>query len=241
MKTDEIRTYLRRSPLLQALSEDSLRRLAERARVVHWERGRVVLRSGDPGSSMMIVVRGRVKITAGSPNGRERILNIIESGETFGEMALLDGAPRCADAEATEPTTALVVGREAFEAVLDADPVFARRVIADLCARVRKATDLVEDTLFLSPATRLARRLRALIHRDGDSGNGVLADGGAEWVLDGLSQQELADAVGLTRESVNRLLRSWQAEGLVKLRRKTVVVCKPAEIQRIASNDGAGE
>lgn len=235
MRQEEIRVYLRKSPLLQSLSDDALRRLAGQVRTVAWERGRVVLRAGDPGNSMMIVVTGRVKITTGAPSGRERILNIIEPGETFGEMALLDGAPRCADAEAIEPSTALVLGREAFDALLDSDPVFARRVIADLCARVRKATELVEDTLFLSPATRLARRLRSMIHQNGHS-----PQVDEEWVLDGLSQQELADAVGLTRESVNRLLRAWQAEGLVTLRRRTVVVRRLADLQRIASSDGAG-
>lgn len=233
MRSEEIRSYLRKSPLLQSLSEESLRRLAQQVRLVTWDRGRVILRTGDPGSAMMIVVSGRVKITTASPSGRERILNIIEPGETFGEMALLDGSPRCADAEAIENTTAIVIGSEAFDSLLQSDPAFARRVIADLCGRIRKTTALVEDTLFLSPATRLARRLRAMVHQNGHG-----AETGPEWVLSGLSQQELADAVGLTRESVNRLLRNWQAEGLVSLKRRTVVLTNLAEIQRIACSDG---
>lgn len=235
MNSEEIRFHLRKSPLLQSLSEDSLSRLAGRVRTAAWERGRVVLRAGDPGSAMMIVVTGRVKITTVGPNGRERILNIIEPGETFGEIALLDGAPRSADAEAIENTTALVVGKDAFDSLIKTDPVFARQLIVDLCGRVRKTTALVEDTLFLSPATRLARRLRAMVHQNG-------ADGGPEWVLEGLSQQELADAVGLTRESVNRLLRSWQAAGIVSLSRRTVVLRNLAEIQRLAcADDGIAE
>lgn len=236
MRAEDVRSYLRQSPLLQSLSEASLRRLAEQVRSVRWERGRVILRTGDPGTSMMIVVEGRVKITAAGGNGRERILNIIEPGETFGEMALLDGAPRCADAEAIESTLALVVGREAFDELLDSDRAFARRVIVDLCARVRRTTSLVEDTLFLSPATRLARRLRALAQQ-----HGMACGGATPWTLEGLSQQELADAVGLTRESVNRLLRGWQAEGLVVLSRKTVVVQNPDELQRIACSIDAGD
>lgn len=150
----------------------------------------------------MILVEGRVKITTAATNGRERILNILEPGETFGEIALLDGAPRCADAEAMEPTSAIVVGRESFEELPACDPMVARRGIADLCTRVRKTTAVVEDTLFLSPATRQARRLRALVQQ----GGGV-ANGHNGWTLEGLSLQELADAVGLTRESVNRQLR----------------------------------
>lgn len=197
----------------------------------------MILRNGDPGNSMMVIVEGRVKITTAATNGRERILNIIEPGETFGEMALLDGAPRCADAEAMEPTSAIVVGREAFEELLASDPTVARRVIADLCTRVRKTTALVEDTLFLSPATRLARRLRALAQQEA----GSIANAHAEWTLEGLTQQELADAVGLTRESVNRLLRQWQASGLVSLRRRTVVILRPAEMQRIAASDHDGD
>jgi CRP/FNR family cyclic AMP-dependent transcriptional regulator len=232
MNPEQIRYYLRRSPLLQSLSEDSLKKLALQARVCSWPRGRVILRTGDPGNAMMIVVDGRVKIMTVAPSGRERILNIIEAGESFGEMALLDGAPRCADAEAIEPTTALVLGREPFDALLQSDPAFARRVIADLCARVRKATALVEDTLFLSPATRIARRLRAMMHQ-----NENREDASSEWVLEGLSQQELADAVGLTRESVNRQLRAWQADGTVALRRRVVVVRDRGAIQRMACGD----
>lgn len=189
----------------------------------------MVLRKGDPGNVMMIVATGRVKITSASENGRERILNIIEPGESFGEMALLDGEPRCADSVAMEPTTALVLGRKQFEDLLHANPAFALQLIADLCHRLRKTTTLVEDSLFLDPAVRLARRLRALVHEVARG-----PDGDSDWVLEGLSQQELADAVGLTRESVNKLLRAWYADGIVSLERRTVIVHDVAALSRLA-------
>jgi len=147
-------------------------------------------------------------------------------------MALLDGEPRCADAKAIEPTTAIVLGREVFEELLESDRVFARHIIAELCVRVRKTTALVEDTLFLSSAVRLARRLTAMM-----GPNGVPVDGHPVRTVEGLSQQELADAVGMTRENVNRLLGAWQAAGIVTLRQRAVVVHDVVELQRIACDE----
>lgn len=178
---------------------------------------------------MMIVVQGRVKITTRATNGKERILDLVGPGESFGEMSLLDGEPRCADAKAVELTTAVVLGRKVFEELLESDRAFARHIIADLCARVRKTTALVEDTLFLSAKARLARRMRAMAKP-----NGVPVDGQAQWTIDGLSQQELADAVGMTRENVNRLLRAWRAAGIVTLRQRAILVHDLVELQRIA-------
>lgn len=196
-----------------------MRWLAERLRLVKWHRGRTVLRAGDSGTTMMIVVKGRVKLMMSAPNGRERILHIVGPGETFGEMSMLDGGQRSADAETLEPTTALVLGQETCDGLIDSDPAFARRLIADLCLRVRRTTSLLEDALFLSSDVRLAKRLRTMAKP-----NGQLLDGRPELVLEGLSQQDLADAVGVSRESVNRQLRAWQDAGFVTLRHRAVVV-----------------
>jgi CRP/FNR family transcriptional regulator, cyclic AMP receptor protein len=226
---DQIRSFLRASPLLRPLDEASIGKLATQVRIGRWARNQTVLRKGDPGNAMMIVASGRVKIVSIAENGRERILNIIEPGESFGEMALLDGEPRCADSVAIEPTVALIVGRKQLDGLLQDNLAFVQRVIADLCQRLRKTTSLVEDSLFLDPATRLARRLRALAQDIGTT-----SEGETDVVLEGLTQKDLADAVGLTRESVNKVLRAWQAEGLVSLERRTVILKNPAALSRIA-------
>ncbi|HYC00224.1 MAG TPA: Crp/Fnr family transcriptional regulator [Candidatus Limnocylindrales bacterium] len=232
MTTEQIRGFLRSSPLLHPLSEELVAKLAARARLAQWARNQVIVRKGDPGDAMMIVVTGRVKITSVADSGRERILNIIEPGESFGEMALLDGEPRCADAVALEPTTALVLGRPTFEELLRSEPAFAQQIIADLCRRLRKTTTLLEDSLFLDPTTRVARRLRAMIHETGRPPRN-----GTHWTLQGLSQQDLADAVGLTRESVNKVLSTWRSEGIVELERRTIVVHNLARIHQMARID----
>ncbi len=229
MTNDQIRTFLRASPLLRPLDEESIRRLVSQVRIARWPKNHVILRKGDPGNSMMIVAAGRVKIVSVADNGRERILNLIEPGESFGEMALLDGEPRCADSVTIEATTALVVGRKHFEALFRDSPGFAQLVLADLCRRLRKTTSLVEDSLFLDPAIRLARRLRALAHEIGRNGGRE-----GEVVLEGLTQKELADAVGITRESVNKLLRAWRNEGIVALERRTVVLKSLPALSRLA-------
>lgn len=227
MTKDEILGFLRPTPLLHQVGSGVLHHLAERVRFCEWPRGATILRKGDPGDAMMIVVLGRVKITSVTDSGRETVLNIIEPGESFGEMSLLDGEPRCADAVATEATKAIVLGRKPFQEALAADRTFGIQLIADLCRRLRKTTAIVEDTLFLDPPTRLARRVRNLVQD-----NGTQRDDGM-WVLKGISQQELADAVGLTRESVNKLLNHWQNDGLVSIERRGLVVRDLSQVERL--------
>lgn len=229
MKPEDIRNYLAKAKVLELASADSVARLAATASVVRWGRGRKILRAGESAAAMMIVVSGRVKITANGRNGKERILNIVEPGQTFGEMAVLDGERRSADADALEDTCAIVVPRAAFDSMLDGEPFVARRIIAELCSRLRIATSLIEDTMFVSAETRLARRLCGLAERRAGG-----AGDECGWSVEGLSQQELADAVGVSRESVNRVLRRWQSLGVVALSYRSVAILDIRRLKRLA-------
>ncbi|SMH61967.1 Crp/Fnr family transcriptional regulator [Azospirillum agricola] len=197
--------------LLKHLQREDLHRLAAGARLTYHPRNAVIFQKGDPGSSMMAVVRGRVKICSHSLDGKELVLSIVNRGGVFGEIALLDGEPRTADAVALEETDLLVLDRTQFLPFLTARPEVAMRLLGVLCKRLRQTSEHLEDTLFLEASSRFARAL------------GRLADGFGRPVPEGLqldiklSQQQLGCLVGVSRESVNKLLNEWQRNGVIRL------------------------
>jgi CRP-like cAMP-binding protein len=145
--------------LLRHLSREELRRLAATTTLSNHSPGAVIFQKGDPGDSMMAVIRGRVKICSHSIEGKELVLNIINRGGLFGEIALLDGEPRTADAIALEESDLLVLERSKFQPFLRESPDLALRLLAVVCKRLRETSEHLEDTLFLEAPSRLARCL----------------------------------------------------------------------------------
>jgi CRP/FNR family transcriptional regulator, cyclic AMP receptor protein len=195
--------------LLRHLSREELRRLAATTTLSNHSPGEVIFQKGDPGASMLAVVRGRVKICSHSAEGKELILNIIERGGLFGEIALFDGEPRTADAIALDDTDLLSLDRSKFRPFLKENPDLALRLLAVVCKRFRETSEHLEDTLFREAPSRLARCLLRL-----GQAFGKTIDGGI--LLDiKLSQQQLGNYVGISRETVNKHLGEWQRDGLI--------------------------
>jgi CRP/FNR family transcriptional regulator, cyclic AMP receptor protein len=163
---------------------------------------------GDPGDALYAVRRGKVRIATSTDAGKRITLNILGPGDVFGEIALLDGRPRTADAVSAEASELLMVQRRDFLALLERRPTVAIAVIELLCARLRWMSDRMEESALLPIPVRLARRLVGLTDDYGDEIN--------------VSQEELADFVGATRESVNRQLRGWERRGFVELGRNRI-------------------
>jgi CRP-like cAMP-binding protein len=195
--------------LLQHLSRDELRQLAATASLADYSPRSVIFQKGDAGTSMMAVIRGRVKICTHSLEGKELVLNIINRGGVFGEIALLDGEPRTADAVTLEDTNLLVVERSRFLPFLAEHPDVALRLISMLCKRLRQTSEHLEDTMFLEAPSRLARCLLRLAGAFGrPDGMGMRLD-------IKLSQQQLGSLIGVSRESINKHLGEWQRDGLI--------------------------
>lgn len=211
---------LRASPLLRSLSPEALDQLAARVRRSHFSAHQVVFRKGEEDGGMMVVVSGRIKIVSVSPAGAEVLLNLIEPGQVFGEMALLDGKGRSADAIAAVDTELITLYRRDFLPFLYGSPQAVADMMAILCGRIRQATAFVEDAVLLDVPTRLLRRLRALADQYGRP----QPDGVGIRIQHGLSQQELGDSVGLTRVSINRQLAAWRERGLIRDGRGYIVV-----------------
>lgn len=223
-----IRDALMDSDVFGALEDDEIDRLVAYGQTVHYPAGKTIFQKGDPGDSLMIVVDGRVKISTMSAEGKEAVLNFIGPCQSFGEIAILDGKPRSADATTVAPTELFMLRRGEVMAFIEKHPDIALRIIGMLCAKLRRATELLEDHLTVDMETRLARTLLRFAREYGRTcPEGVRID------LK-LSQRELGGIVGLARENVNRQLSEWRARGLVRVDHGRIVLCRPAELETIA-------
>ena len=219
---------LGRQFLFDQLAPAELDRLMAFARIVQFSAGTTIFTQGSPGDSLMAVLEGEVSITAPSEEGREVVFNVLEPGETFGEVALLDGKERTADAVAHTNCRLLVIDRRDFMPFLNAHPQIALRLLPVLCAQIRRMSEHVQDALFLDQPARLAKKLLSLAAVSGQT-----TPQGTR-IRQRLSQRELGNLLGMPRETVNRQLRSWQAESLIALDRGAITVKNEAALRRIA-------
>ena len=208
-------TILRSSPAFRGLDKDSLRELEGLCRNKRFAPGETVFRQGEPGRSLVGVIAGKLRISVTSDDGQDLHLNLIEPGEVVGEIAFIDGGLRTATGTAAEATTCFLIDRRPFYELLDQRPVIARHLLSLLCERVRWTSRLVADSAFLSVPDRMLRRLQDLAPSGENTDQGVRIR---------ISQQELADYLGVSRQVVNGYLRNWKAAGEVSLSRGTITL-----------------
>jgi CRP-like cAMP-binding protein len=206
-------------PLFGGLDEAGLDSIARGLRARRFRRGETIFHLGDPGDALFIVASGIVKITLPSETGDEAILATLRPGDFFGELALLDGAPRSATAVALEPTETLVLPRDRFRELISAEPAIRDALLAALARELRRLTIHVEELHFLDIAGRLAAVLARLAGEQG-----IRVAGGAIRLAAPLTQSDLASMVGCTRQSVNRLLGLFVDDGLIRLERDAILV-----------------
>lgn len=227
-----VRDALEDSDVFGSLTDQELDALIACGTIQRVPANRMVFQKGDAGDAMAVVLTGRVKISALSGEGREAVINFVEPGRCFGELALLDGKPRSADATAIEACELFLLKRRDLLAFLERRPEVALRIIGVLCARLRRTTEMMEDAVLLGMPSRVARGLLRLLH---DYGRPV--KGGMRIELK-LSQRELGSYVGLARENVNRQLAVWRQENIVLLEDGHILVCDLPRLRGIA--EGAG-
>jgi CRP-like cAMP-binding protein len=220
---------LERVQLFAGLDRATLERLAAGLRTRRFRRNEVLFHQGDPGDSLFIVTSGAVKILLPSEEGDEAILATVRAGAFFGELALLDGAPRSATAVALEPTETLVLPRDRFRLLIDTEPASRDALLAALATELRRLTDHVEELHFLDMTGRMAARLVRLARASGVAG----PDGSIQ--LDGpYTQGDLASMIGATRQSVNKLLGQFVDDGLIRMDKDAIVIVDLAGLERTA-------
>lgn len=213
-----VTSVLAKVPFFSGVAPDHLETLARSLQRRTVRAGKAIFRQDDPGSSLYVIESGVVKVQRASPEGKEVILAILGPGDFFGELALLDGEPRSADAVAKEDTAVLVLERDDFIAFLDREPAVATKLLAALSRRLRRTDQLVQDAAFLDVPARLARALLQLAE--------------SPEATTGLTQSELAAMVGASRESVNRWLQFYRRRGLIESTSGAIRVLQPDELRR---------
>jgi CRP-like cAMP-binding protein len=209
---------LSKNQLLSRLAPHELRELLSLATIERLRADDAVFHKGDPGDRLYAILSGRVRINTVSRDGKEILLNILEPGEVFGEIAVLDGKMRTAGARAMVPTELVRIGRAEFLPFLERHPRLCLRLIEVLCERLRWTSDIIEDTIFLDIQRRLSKRLLTLIERQGRPvETGVKIDMK-------LSQEDLANMLGVTRESVNKGLRALEERDIISRQGRYIVV-----------------
>lgn len=209
------------SPFFGRLEPETRRAVANLCVTRSLARGETLFLKDDPADAFYAIRRGEIRITAGTGAGRRMTLNLLGPGDIFGEIALFDGRPRSADAVAAEPAELFAVRRRDMLDLVARRADLALRIIELLCERLRVASARLEETVMMPLPARIARRLLALAE-----------DFGAELHV---SQDDIADFAGTTRETVNRQLQAWRRQGLLDLHRNRVVVRDPAALVSVAS------
>ena len=220
--TADVTGILRETSLLRSVSAEDLTALATASRLRSFRRGQVVFTRSDPGDTVIVVVSGRVKVTVRSADGGELTLAIIHPGGLLGELGVVDGGPRSADAETLEESQLLLIPRDAVRDVCTRVPSAAQALTSSIAATLRRLTEATADLVFLDLPRRVAKIL--LGQPRGDDGI----------VRFRMSQEELAHQAGSTRQSVNAALRGFERRGWIEMRDRAVIVIQPDALSRFA-------
>jgi CRP/FNR family transcriptional regulator len=213
-------------PLLARLPTEDVRALASKARLRAFKEGSILVREGEPGDALHVLVSGSVRIAVSSSEGEEATVATLGPGESIGEFAIFDRLPRSATAIATMKTQAFVVTRTDFEEWLRSRPHAAMALLETLSLRLRKTNQGLTDVMFLDLQHRLAKQLCALA----DS-VGATSDDGAVRVQ--VKQADLGSMLGVTRESVNKELQNFQRRGWLRTSRGGLTITDVNSLRRV--------
>jgi CRP/FNR family transcriptional regulator, cyclic AMP receptor protein len=217
---------LQKVPLLAGLSDGDREALAAAVVRRRYRKGDIVMQKEEPGHALFIVERGSVRIYVPSAQGNDLILAVLGPGDFFGDLSLLDGRPRSASAAVGGDTSLLQLERSDFIALITRRPAAAMAVLEAVARRLRETDEMASDLAFLDVAGRLAKKLLELA-----SAHGVERDGGLLIELP-VTQEELANMIGVTRESVNRNLSDFRRLGLIKNQGRRIVIVDAARLRR---------
>jgi CRP/FNR family cyclic AMP-dependent transcriptional regulator len=206
--------------IFSVLTDNELGFLAQRAIPRHYAAGETVFGEGEPCSGLYVVEQGQVRIFKSSASGREQVLSIDGPGSSIAELPVFDGGSYPASAAAIGDATLLFVSKQDFQALCLAHPQVALKVLRVVGARLRRLVGIIEELSFTTVRHRLASFLVRLAQKEGKR----TAAEGVEISLP-VSNQELASQIGTVRELVSRNLSRLQAEGMIKIDGRSVVIC----------------
>ncbi|MDA0999977.1 MAG: Crp/Fnr family transcriptional regulator [bacterium] len=212
-------SLLSQIPFFSQLSPESISELSRRINRRRYEKDQIIFHKDDPGSMLYIILSGKVKITLPSPEGENVIVAILSTGDFFGELSLFDGESRSATATATEISEILTLDQKEFIHYISENPKVSINILAELSRRLRRTDELLSDAAFCSLGARLAKRILELSERYGEK----ISPKSTRLNLK-LKQQDLADMVGATRESVNKMLRDFRSKEIIDFQKGIITI-----------------
>ena len=219
---------VRRAPLFATLDDEAASEVIASSTPVRMERGDVLFHEGDQGDRLYVITEGKIKLGRTSPDGRENLLAILGPSEMLGELSLFDPGPRTATATAVAETQLLGLGNEQLQQLLVAHPRIGGTLLAALARRLRRTNENLADLVFTDVPGRVAKALLELSERFGrpvEEGTMVAHD---------LTQEELAQLVGASRETVNKALADFATRGWLRLENRAVLLTDVDRLQRRA-------
>ncbi|MBA3728990.1 MAG: Crp/Fnr family transcriptional regulator [Actinobacteria bacterium] len=216
---------LENAPLFSVLHPEDLRTLATRFHSVRYRRGEVVFREGEPAERLFVIGEGKVKLTISSAGGGELLIGVLGRGQIFGELAVIDRGPRAMNARAMEEALVYALNADLFWTILENRPALARRLLELMARRLRRADQTSQDLVFFDAPTRLARRILQLAEEHGEP-----VGEGAVRLTVRVTQEEMAQMIGVTRGSVNRLIASFAGRGWIDWNDGHPIVLSPESL-----------
>ena len=225
---DNTESVLRRAPLFDGLDDEGARALRRQMAEVKLSRGEHLFMEGDDGDALYVVIDGKMKLTRAAADGRENLLSVIGPSEMFGELSLFDPRPRTSSASAVTDATVAALGHDALRPWLLERPEVSMHMLQALARRLRRANDVMADLVFTDVPGRVAKNLLDLAERFGEQDRDGLH------VHHDLTQEELAQLVGASRETVNKALADFAARGWLQISARSVLILDIERLRRRA-------
>lgn len=219
---------LARSGIVQGVEPAAVSALIAQLQPMDFPRGHTIFAEGEPGDRLFIIVSGKVKIGRRSPDGRENLITILGPSDMFGELAIFDPGPRTSSVTTINEVRAVSMDREALRAWIVGRPEIAEQLLRVLARRLRRTNNNLADLIFTDVPGRVAKQLLQLVQRFGaQAGSGLR-------VTHDLTQEEIAQLVGASRETVNKALADFTQRGWIRVEGKSVVILDPERLAKRA-------
>jgi CRP-like cAMP-binding protein len=223
-----VEDVLARSGIVQGVEPAAVAALASQLQPVDFPRGHTIFVEGEPGDRLYIIVSGKVKIVRSAPDGRENLLTILGPSDMFGELAIFDPGPRTSSVTTVTQVRAVSMDREALRTWISGRPEIAEQLLRVLARRLRRTNNNLGDLIFTDVPGRVAKQLLQLVQRFGAQ------EGNALRVTHDLTQEEIAQLVGASRETVNKALADFAHRGWIRLEGKSVLISDSERLARRA-------
>jgi CRP/FNR family transcriptional regulator len=223
-----VNDVLARSGIFQGVTPDAATALIAQLQQISFPRGHTVFVEGEPGDRLYIIIEGKVKIGRRTADGRESLITVMGPSDMFGELALFDPGPRTSTVTALTEVKAVSMDREALHSWVMGRPEIAEQLLRVLARRLRRTNSALSDLIFTDVPGRVAKQLLDIAMRFGRQEGNVLH------VTHELTQEELAQLVGASRETVNKALSDFAQRGWIKLQGKTILIYDSARLAQRA-------